>query len=99
MPGCGAIAGGGKGGCSGCEHPWIATAVLHPVMWPDASACAWAAVWSLAPLRRPGRAAAAALVRGQRRSGGLIGRRRGAGAVRPSTRWPATVTSRASSKA
>jgi hypothetical protein len=44
MPGCGAIAGGGKGGCSGCEHPWIATAVLHPVMWPDASACAWAAV-------------------------------------------------------
>ena len=42
MPGCGALR-GGKAGCSGCEQPWIAMAVAHPIMWRDASECSWAA--------------------------------------------------------
>lgn len=46
MPGCGALSGdgGGKASCAGCDHPWVAMAVRHPIMWNDASRCSWATV-------------------------------------------------------
>ena len=55
MSGCEALRGGGgsvSSTCTGCEHPWVAMAVRHPIMWRDAAQCSWAAVCAEEALQR-----------------------------------------------